>query len=610
MNLVFRRLQFFILFGIVACNLVACNTAPSNPTPNPNALTVIISSPTGTAYTNGTLNLQIVVSNGTPESVELLKGEEILVSNLAAPYTYAWNTSSEAEGSYTLKARAKRGTEVFESEKAVTVIVDRTAPTISERTPAPGADNILYSAPITIKFSEPMLASTVTSANLQLVANSLPVPLTPSLAADGLTLTLQAAEGGLTEFDTQSELTLSKLTDKAGNELSSSSWAWKLPSWLTVGGVRVNDLEDSHRVFSDRDGLELDTSDHPVVVVNEIAESAGDKGLIYVKQWTGTQWQRLGENLIEGNGSGETFHALALDSSGNPTVAFNDATDGLSKVRVVRWDGSAWGAVGPGSLNQNPERTAFPTSLSIDTSGNPVLAFIEYTNQVSPVKIQLYVKRWTGSSWELLGSGSLNQNTDFSALNEVSLALDASGNPVVTWSEREIDDTKNDAIAIYVKRWTGTQWQLLGSGKLNSQPVGYSPSLALDASSQPVVAYVERTGSNPGSVYVQKFDGTNWKYVGSIINPVSALQENVGYVSLALDNAARPVVNYTVNNNGTDSYYKRFDGTNWQTFVKPIPDVIFARSLVLDSEGHPFIAVTKEITQPFSEFASVLQANH
>ncbi len=218
MKLVFRRLQFVLLFVVVACN------APSTPNPpNPNALTVAISSPTGTAYTNGTLNLQVVVGNGTPESVELLKGDDVLVSNLAAPYTYAWNTSSEAEGSYTLKARAKRGTEIIESEKTVTVIVDRTAPTIAERTPAPGADNVLYSAPITIKFSEPMSASTVTSANIQFIANSLPVSLTPSLESDGLTLNLQAVKGGVKEFDTQPELTLSKLTDRAGNELLLSS---------------------------------------------------------------------------------------------------------------------------------------------------------------------------------------------------------------------------------------------------------------------------------------------------------------------------------------------------------------------------------------------------
>ncbi len=594
MKLVFRRLQFVLLFVVVACNLVACNNAPSSPTPNPNALTVAISSPTGTAYTNGTLNLQIVVGNGTPESVELLKGDEVLVSNLAVPYTYAWNTSSEAEGGYTLKARAKRGTEVVESEKTVTVVVDRTAPTIAERTPAPGADNVLYSAPITVKFSEPISASTVTSANIQLVANNLPVSLAPTLESDGLTLNLQAVKGGIKEFDTQPELTLSKITDRAGNELLLSSWGWTLPSWLTVGGTKVNDLENS-AVSLNPDGLELDASDHPVLVVNERVEIVGsNKSVLYVKRWTGTQWQRLGDNLKETDFASSISHTLALDSSDNPYVSW-EAVGGT--VQVARWNGSAWGVVGS-ILNQNPAQQASPISLSLDTSGNPVLAFTEETSTTATDKKQLYVKRWTGSSWELLGTGSLNQNIDFDTFS-ASLALDASGNPVVTWTERG-----NNTFDIYVKRWTGTAWQLLGSDKLNNQPTGLSPSLVLDASGQPVVAYVEGTPGFNHFVYVKKFDGTNWQFVGSSAAELPSVTFNV---SLALDNAGRPVVHYPMS---TNAHFKRFDGTNWQEFVKPISSVS-PQSLVLDSEGYPFITVTRENDiSTVTTSAFVLQANH
>jgi hypothetical protein len=91
--------------------------------------TVNISSPAGTAYTNGTLNVQATVTGGTPESLELLRDSTPLAS-LSAPNAYAWDTSALPEGSYSLGVRATKGGKSVQGE-ARTVFVDRTAPTVS-----------------------------------------------------------------------------------------------------------------------------------------------------------------------------------------------------------------------------------------------------------------------------------------------------------------------------------------------------------------------------------------------------------------------------------------------------------------------------------------------
>jgi hypothetical protein len=91
--------------------------------------TVGLSSPAGTAYTNGTLNVQATVTGGTPESLELLRNGTPLAT-LSAPYTYAWDTSALAEGGYSLSVRASKGGQTVQGE-ARTVFVDRTPPTVS-----------------------------------------------------------------------------------------------------------------------------------------------------------------------------------------------------------------------------------------------------------------------------------------------------------------------------------------------------------------------------------------------------------------------------------------------------------------------------------------------
>ena len=73
-----------------------------------------------------------------------------------------------------------------------------------------------------------------------------------------------------------------------------------------------------------------------------------------------------------------------------------------------------------------------------------------------------------------------------------SLAVDASGNPAVAWIEK-VGGKYN----IYVKKWDGITWNQLGSS-LNISPVqsAYAPSLALDSSGIPTVAWSEDDGTS------------------------------------------------------------------------------------------------------------------
>ena len=82
-------------------------------------------------------------------------------------------------------------------------------------------------------------------------------------------------------------------------------------------------------------------------------------------------------------------------------------------------------------LSWIPILTEMPTdtSLALDNSGNPVVSWHEYDG----TSFNIYVKRWNGSSWVKLGT-FLDANTNQNAL-EPSLALDSSGNPVVSWFE-------------------------------------------------------------------------------------------------------------------------------------------------------------------------------
>lgn len=601
---------FFALDAEDASGNASARTAVVSATPGLSTpkWTVGFSSLTGTVHTNGELSIQVVVTGGTPDNVEILKDGTVLVGNLAAPYSYVWDTSAAAEGSYSLTARAGQDGSFFESQGSVTVVVDRSVPSILERTPAPGAENVRYSDPIVVTFTEPMLGSTLTAGGARLEMDNAPIPFAMSLAEDGLSLTVAPTPGHARAFDERVQLSILRGTDLAGNRLDSSWWEWWVPNWITVGGDRVSEVAESQLVSIAPDSLELDGSGHPVVVVNEIEQIGGDEGTLYVKRWTGTRWERLGEELADGDGTFVLRSALAIDASGHPVVAWG--TTGVP-VQVARWDGAMWLPVGSGGLNIDPARTAFPTSLTLDASGHPVLAIVEARNALRPFQYQLYVKRWTGSSWQLVGGGSVNQDAEHGVLSG-SLALDGSGRPVVAWDEG--DEETFEQRSVFVKRWTGTAWELVGGGDVNALPLAFGPSLVLDGSDRPILSFLERAGSaDPGLVYVQAFDGTAWQNVASGSNPASDPTKNAYNASLALDSAGRPVLRYTVATTTagrSDVHFKRLDGRNWHVLAELI-SVADANSLAVDELGNPFTAVTRMTTTPTVNMAAyVLEANH
>ena len=74
-------------------------------------------------------------------------------------------------------------------------------------------------------------------------------------------------------------------------------------------------------------------------------------------------------------------------------------------------------------------------SLALDSAGNPVVAW-EFG--VSSSNHEIYIKRWDGKAWVEVGkgSGSLGGiSNNKGASSEPALALDASGNPIVAWSD-------------------------------------------------------------------------------------------------------------------------------------------------------------------------------
>lgn len=350
---------------------------------------------------------------------------------------------------------------------------------------------------------------------------------------------------------------------------------WNGSSWVQLGTALNVMARDAYNP-----SLALDSSDNPVVSWQE------DPGDIYVKRWDGISWVQLGTALDLNTNHRSTESSLALDSSGNPVVSWQecDSLDSSGScisnynIYVKRWNGSSWVQLG-GILDVNPNQNAFDSRLALDSSGNPVVSWRESN--------QLNVKRWTGSSWVQLGTAIFNGTPP-----RYSLAVQPSGNPVISW-----EGSGN----IYVIRWTETGWEQIGGAWDDGDLTSSIPSLVLDTSGNPVVSWTACSPSGihgcvSHTIYVKGYYKNSFKPYGGSLH--FAIEDNSINPSMTLTPTGNPMVAWQEYAGTTwyhDIFVRRWDGTGWPSVGNSDVKISSSNdsinpSVVSDSAGNPVVA--------------------
>lgn len=539
--------------------------------------------PRPVTYTNGSVQLGVEVEGGPPEKVELLvDGNSI--ATLTPPYVSTWDTTTVAEGEHLVRARGTLSGVTYLSPESV-ILVDRTAPQVLSRVPSPGAEGISVRDAIQATFDEPLDAATLTGTSTQLRVGSTGVPHTARLSEDGRTMTVFPSAS----LGTPSTVTLAlttELRDLAGNplRLPEEAWAWNLPESFILGAaLRANAgarnaisaviQQDVNAnlvlAWSEEDGtsrnvyvrrrkngvweplggalsayagntpasgpaLELDGQGNPMVAWVE--GNGGISASISVRRWNGEEWKTLADGVTGPSSNAVAFAtpSLRLDNQGGAFMAWSESKVTYHKVFVQRWSGTGWFPVG----EDLPVESKWPTtpSLDLDSHGNPVIAFLEHLDGVR----KLHVRWRQGGTWSSVGA-PLEFPSEKLGIEAPLVRMDRDDHPVVTWLQSGVNP--NVVASIQVRRWDGSKWQPLGDA-LSAHPGGtavQAHDLQIDAQGRPTLTWNEYDGSGLMDVYVQHWDGMDWKPVGGA---VSALPGNTSaaYPSLSLDSYGVPTI--------------------------------------------------------------------
>ncbi|WP_457668973.1 hypothetical protein [Thiolapillus sp.] len=267
--------------------------------------------------------------------------------------------------------------------------------------------------------------------------------------------------------------------------------------------------------------LALDASGYPVISYADVAN--GDLKLAHCND---ANCEGGDDSIVTVDSSGTRYTSLVLDAGGHPVISYNAGNFDLKLAHCFNSDCSSRSLV---TVDSGGSVGLF-TSLALDASGHPVISYYDSTN--GDLKLaHCNDANCAGDDESLVtvdSSGTVGAYT--------SLALDASGYPVISYYDSTNGDLKlahcNDA------NCEGGDESLVTVDSDGN--VGTFTSLALDASGNPVISYIDFTN------YDLKLVHCNDNFCTGGDELIVTLDSGYvrEYTSLALDASGNPVISY------------------------------------------------------------------
>ena len=285
--------------------------------------------------------------------------------------------------------------------------------------------------------------------------------------------------------------------------------------------------------------------------------------------------------VLDSTGMVGTYTSLALDSSGKPVVSYYDSSNGVLKLLHCISSDCANSSV---SIPESSSGVGMYSSLALDAAGNPVVSYYDDSNG----DLKLLHCDDPSCTGDESGNISTPDTTDDVGLY-TSLVLDHAGRSVISYY------ASNSGLKLLHCDDPNCKGNESGNIVVADKgEVGWFSSLALDAAGNPVISYYDFSN---GDLKILHCDDPNCAGDESknITTPDTA--GDVGsYTSLALDNKGNPVVSYFDTTNG-DLRLLHCDDPNCAddenddiSTVDTTGTVGLYTSLVLSAAGNPVVS--------------------
>ncbi len=257
----------------------------------------------------------------------------------------------------------------------------------------------------------------------------------------------------------------------ADNESATHVDRWNGVAWERLGGGPVGTGDWQVSLAVDSVG--------PIVAYSPYVDPRRE---IHVMRWESGAWSPLDGvgGDIAGTDAWSQQPRLAVTSDDRVVVAWQEGDLNGGEIALKVWDGDAWtdlGGSGAGGITDG-SASAGPPALALGPDDEPIVAWF---HRAAARAYELRLLRWDGDAFGPVGGDPVVVD-GFGAIltgaRAPALAVDADGHPVVAWT-----DERTGQYEIYLRRWDGSEWVddagvASGGGVSNSTAASIHPWLA------------------------------------------------------------------------------------------------------------------------------------
>ncbi|MES2702779.1 MAG: Ig-like domain-containing protein [Bacteroidota bacterium] len=268
-------------------------------------------------------------------------------------------------------------------------------------------------------------------------------------------------------------------------------------------------------------------------------------------------------------GSCSTTHTVTVSLTAGLISGPQSVLTGSTITMTTDGSGGTW-AVSNGNASINT--SGILTGVSAGTVTVSYSKTLTCGTVVNTLIVTVNASAGTCNAWETLGT-----TVSANSAGIPSLALDASGRPYVAYS----DATLNMGL---VKKWNGSTWEALGSGNF-AYSATKDNTLAFDDGGTPYVLY-SSAGAGATQLHVKKFSGGAWVNAGDNEPATTSTYWPV------MATGAAGVVYIAYMEDGGQLTVRNLSGTSWALTgsAKFTPGMAFYPSIAVDNTGTPYVA--------------------
>jgi parallel beta-helix repeat protein len=298
-------------------------------------------------------------------------------------------------------------------------------------------------------------------------------------------------------------------------------------AWVALGtslgttGISATGTADSPIVLTTTGGVTVAWLD-----------SSGGVTNVYVKRFDGSTWSGLGgAQFASGSGVSQSTssvtHLAAATDGTKVSVTWTQPVAGGTQVYLKEFAGSTWNAVGNSASGNGVSNLTWENQTpSVAYHGGELFVAWQSSTQQRP---EVHVRRFDGGQWQLAGgSADFGVSATMGRASQPRLAS-RGGKMSLAWADDARARFDGEFVSVFAMNWDGNQFTADFQRELRDPGLGTtvtvaSLSLALDATGRPLIGWSE-TGDHGPQVFVRGnfFDASGTRYQAGPMQSIQAI---------------------------------------------------------------------------------------